>query len=242
MNDHDKWLSRRLYHEMFSTEGSAFPNWRGLPNRCTCGCESVWYDRVSPVNWWTYFTPKLLKQVNFLFPIFRSFYAVVWSLPPVIWIWFTLLRTYCKPESLVANIDPNVNARFVVIIVRLFLYGFIAPLVLVLWATTWVLSRLGGITIFILHVVSLALLSIFMVVSAGVAGLVIAMRGLVFVIGGAASVLYSYYPAVGVSLIVVGVLVEYERNRRADRRREEQLGYLILRANSIDSPQSTEVR
>ena len=56
----------------------------------------------------------------------------------------------------------------------------------------------------------------------------VSMRGLVFVIGGIASVTYSYYPAIGIALIVVGVFVEYERNRRNERHREERLGNLIL--------------
>ena len=57
MNEHEKWLSRRVYHETFSTPGAEFPSWRGIPNRCNCGCTEVWYDRLSPTNWWATFNP-----------------------------------------------------------------------------------------------------------------------------------------------------------------------------------------
>ena len=60
------------------------------------------------------------------------------------------------------------------------------------------------------------------------ATIAISMRGIVFVIGGAASVAYSYYPFVGIVLIVVGVLVEYERIRRSERRQEEIIGQILL--------------
>ena len=57
MNEHEKWLSRRVYHETFSTPGAEFPSWRGIPNRCNCGCAEVWYERLSPTNWWVTFNP-----------------------------------------------------------------------------------------------------------------------------------------------------------------------------------------
>ena len=68
MNEHEKWLSRRVYHETFSTPGTAFPSWRGVPNRCNCGCAKVWYDRLSPTNWWAAFNPAggFAPKVRFL--------------------------------------------------------------------------------------------------------------------------------------------------------------------------------
>ncbi len=84
----------------------------------------------------------------------------------------------------------------------------------------------------VLHVVSLGLLIALMGVLLGMAVIAISMRGLVFVIGGIASVTFSYFPAIGIALIVAGVLVEYERNRRNERHREERLGHLILMLQS----------
>ena len=49
-----------------------------------------------------------------------------------------------------------------------------------------------------------------------------------FVLGGVGSIIYLDNPAIGIAFIVLGVLVQYEQQRRDSRRREEQLGYLIL--------------
>lgn len=228
MNEHEKWLSRRAYHETFSSPSSLFVNWRGLPNRCKCGCGDIWYDRLSPVNWWTYFTPNLLAQVQFLFPVFRALYGLVWHLPPVIWIWFQLARSSYKTEIL-ARTDPNYGTSVTIAIARLLLYGIIAPLIVVVYVATWILTRLGGVIIMGLHLASLALLAMLILTLFGIAVIAISMRGLVFVIGGVASVVLSYYPAIGVTLIIAGVFVEYERNRRSDRQREELLGNLALK-------------
>ena len=229
MTNHQKWLSRRMYHETFSTPGRLYFNWRGVPNRCKCGCGEVWYDRVSPVNWWIYFNPKLLIETRFLFLVFRPLYSLIWSLPPAIWICFQLLRTYYKARILARVGTTNgTSVAIGIAIGRLLLYGVIAPLVVALWVTTWTLSRIGSVIILVLHLVLLGLLIALMGTLLGTAVIAISMRGLVFVIGGVASVTYSYYPAIGIALIVVGVFVEYERNRRNERHREERLGNLIL--------------
>ena len=229
MTNHQKWLSRQMYHETFSTPGRLYFNWRGVPNRCKCGCGGVWYDRVSPVNWWTYFNPKLLIETRFLFPVFRSLYSLLWALPPMIWIYFQLFRTSYE-ESIPAKIRTNDSTSVAIGIAtgRLLSYGVIAPLAIVLWITTWTLSRIGGIIVLAIHLVSLGLLIAVMAILLVTAVIAVSMRGLVFVIGGIASVTYSYYPAIGIALIVVGVFVEYERNRRNERHREERLGNLIL--------------
>ena len=229
MTDHQKWLSRRTYHENFSTPGPFYFKWRGVPNRCKCGCDEVWYDRVSPVNWWQYFGPKLLITTQFLFPVFRALFSLIWALPPVIWICFQLLRKTYK-ESILDKVGPTNGPAVAVGIStgRLLLYGVIAPLVVALWITTWLLTRIAGITIVALHAVSLGLLILLMGILLAAAVIAISMRGLVFVIGGIASVTFSYYPVVGIALIIAGIFVEYERNRRNARHREERLGHLIL--------------
>ena len=53
------------------------------------------------------------------------------------------------------------------------------------------------------------------------------MIGLVIILGGVGSIFYLDNPAIGITAIVIGVGVQYELHRRAGRRREEQLGYLI---------------
>ena len=155
MTNHQKWLSRRMYHETFSTPGWLYFNWRGVPNRCKCGCGEVWYDRVSPVNWWNYFNPKLLIDTRFLFLVFRPLYSLIWSLPPAIWICFQLLRTSYKARILARVGTTNGTSVVVGIAIgRLLLYGVIAPLVVTLWVTTWTLSRIGGVITLALHLVT----------------------------------------------------------------------------------------
>ena len=48
-----------------------------------------------------------------------------------------------------------------------------------------------------------------------------------FLIGGAASILYGLSPAIGIALIVAGVGLEYESRRRRDRENREQIGRLL---------------
>ncbi len=129
MTDHQKWLSRRTYHKTYSKTPSLYFNWSGVPNRCKCGCDEVWYDRISPVNWWQYFSPMLLMRTNFLFPVFRALFSLIWTFPPVILIYFRLLRTHYK-VSILTKIGPTSGASAAVglAIGRLLLYGVIAPL------------------------------------------------------------------------------------------------------------------
>ena len=229
MNEHQKWLARKMYHETFSATPPTFLKWRGVPNRCACGCGEVWFDAASPVNWWQYLSPRLLFRIQFLFPVYRALFSLIWSCPPVIWTYFRLLRATYKENIRFKVGSTNHSAeRAAIAIGRLILYGVIAPLVVLSWITTWVLSRIAGIVIMAAHVGSLVLVMALMMFLLGIAVIAISMRGLVFVLGGIASVTYSYYPAVGIALIVAGVLIEYERNRRNERQKEEQLGHLML--------------
>ena len=134
-------------------------------------------------------------------------------------------------DNIRAKVGPYnpTSERVAIAIARFMLYGIIAPLAVVSWTLAWILSRITGIVIMALHVVSLVIVIALMVVLLGMAVVAISMRGLVFVLGGIASVIYSYYPIVGIALIVAGVLIEYERNRRNDRQKEEYLGHLLLR-------------
>ena len=203
MTEHQKWLSRRAYHETFSTPTTTFPNWNGIPNRCKCGCEGIWYDRASPVNWWTYLfnLGALFKVGGTLFPFFRALHSVIWHLPAVIWAWFIILRATYSIEVLVRT-RPNHSKRAAMVMTNIILYGFVAPLAIALLSACWCLSRLGGAVIMALHLGSLVLLITLVLACSVMATIAISMRGIVFVIGGIASVAYSYYPIVGIVLIV----------------------------------------
>ncbi len=227
MDKHQQWLSRRAYHETFSTSSAPIFKWRGLPNRCRCGCGGIWYDRVSPVNWWRYFDLTLLIRLRLLFPLFRPLYGLLWHLPQVIWTWFQFMRAGYKDEVR-SRVEPGESVRVVTVVTGLLVYAILAPLVIGVYVTAWLLTRIGGVAILSLHGLCLALASILLLGLLGFAIVAIAMRGLVFVVGGVASITYSYYPIVGIALIVAGMFLEYERYRRNELKREEQLGNIIL--------------
>ena len=240
MTEHQKWLSRRAYHEAFSVPTTTFPNWKGIPNQCKCGCKEIWYDRSSPVNWWKYLfnLGMLFKASGTLFPVFRALHALVWQLPAVIWGWFNVFRATYQTEVL-GKTRPNHSKRAAIATANIIFYGVVAPLAIALLAACWCLSRLGSAVIMTLHLGSLALPVTLILTCSLVATIAIAMRGIVFVTGGVASVAYSYYPIAGVVLIVVGVLVEYERIRRRDRRQEEIIGKILLSQNSHSGDEQT---
>ena len=227
MNEHEKWLSRRVYHETFSTPGAEFPSWRGIPNRCNCGCTEVWYDRLSPTNWWATFNPAgYISIVRGVVRVFLALHGVLWHLPPVIWVWLQIVRAGYKREVM-NRIQPGASMSIAMPTARLLLYGIIVPLTVVVWTTVWVLSRPGVILLialcFLTLVLATAVLSIALIISV----IAISMSGLVFIIGGLGSILYLDNPVPGITAIVIGVCVQYELHRREGRRREEQLGYLI---------------
>lgn len=235
MTEHQKWLARRTYHETFSTPTTIFPNWEGIPNRCKCGCEGVWYDRSSPVNWWKYlFNPMpLFKAISALITVFRTLHSLVWHIPSVMWIWFTMLRA-AYPAEVIVRAPPNHSKRAAMVMANVIFYGVVAPLAITLLSVCWCLSRLGSAAIMALHLGSLVLAISFVLTCSVVAAIAISMRSIVFIIGGVASIAYSYYPIVGVVLIVAGVLWEYERIRRNERRQEEIIGHILLSQKTRD--------
>ena len=205
---HQKWLARRMYHETLSTSRPPFLNWPGAPNRCKCGCGDVWFDRVSPTNWWNYFSPGLLIQTGFLFPIFHALHGVIWALPPVAWYTFQNVLASHKKEA------PARHKLHLSITVILAL-----PASVILW-TLWPIS--------------LALLTTLLFLLAGIAVIAIGMFGITLILTGLASMIYLTHPAIGTALIVVGILFEYERNRRKELKQEELLGNLILKLRKRD--------
>ena len=227
MNKHEKWLSRRLYHETFSTPGTAFSSWRGIPNRCNCGCAEVWYDRLSATNWWATFNPaRYVSIVRELVRVFLALHGVLWHLPPVIWAWLQMMRAGYKREVM-NRIQPGTSSSIAMATALLLLYGIIVPLTVVIWATAWVLSRPGVILMIALYFLTLVLVAAVLSIPLIISIVVISMSGLVFILGGVGSILYLDNPAIGITAIVIGVCVQYELHRREGRRREEQLGYLI---------------
>ena len=227
MNEHEKWLSRRVYHETFSTPGTAFPSWRGVPNRCNCGCDEVWYDRLSTTNWWSTFNPAVYISVVWkLVRVFLALHRVLWHLPPVLWNWLQMIRAGYKREVMI-RIQPDTSIFTPMVSARLLLYGIIVPLTVVVWAGVWALSRSGVILMTPLYFLTLVLVGAVLSIPLVVSVIAISMSGLVFILGGVGSILYLDNPALGIIAIVIGVCVQYEFHRREGRRREEQLGYLI---------------
>ena len=234
MNEHEKWQSRRIYHETFTSPTKMFAFWQGTPRRCKCGCGEVWHDRISPVNWWTIFNLTTHLSVSWqLAHVLLAFHKLLWHTPPVIWVWFQMLRVEYKIRVLV-RVPPGASTFIALATARLLLYGCIAPLVVLACALAWAAAGPGVILTSALYFLALglylALAAVVMVLSV----IAISMSGLVFIIGGAASILYLDYPAIGIAAIAIGVGVQYELNRREALRREEQLGHLIatLRAQS----------
>ena len=227
MNEHEKWLSRRVYHETFGTPGTAFPSWRGVPNRCNCGCGEVWHDRLSPTNWWAAFNPAgYLSIVRELFHVFLALHRVLWHFPPVIWAWWQMRRAGYERE-VTNRVQPGTSSSIAIFAARLSLYGFVAPVTLVVWGTAWVLSRPGTVLMIPLYFLTVVLVTAVLSIALFVSVIAISMSGIVFIIGGAGSILYLDNPALGITAIVIGVCVQYEIRRREGRRKEEQLGYLI---------------
>ena len=228
MNEHKKWQSHRLYHETFSTSGTAFPQWPGTPKRCKCGCSEVWYDRLSPPNWWSIFNLANFASIVWkLVGVFRALHSVLWHLPSVIRIWLQIVRADYEREVLI-RLKPGHNTAVAIFTARVLFYGIITPLTVVGWATIKVLAGPGVFIIGALFLVALALILAVLSVVLIVSIIAISMSGLVFIIGGVGSILYLDNPAIGIAVIVVGVCVQYELNRREGQRKAEELGYLIL--------------
>ena len=138
-----------------------------------------------------------------------------------------MLRASYKGEVL-ARIPLGANTSVAIAAARLLVYGAIAPLAVIVWATTWTLSRPGVIIMIAFFFVSLGLILAILLVPLIASVVAISMSGLVFIIGGVGSILFLDNAAIGIAAIVLGVCLQYELNRREGRRREEQLGHLIL--------------
>lgn len=136
MNEHEKWLSRRMYHETFNTAGTAFPNWPGEPNQCNCGCAEVWYDRLSPTNWWAAFNPaRYIAIMRQLALVFIALHKLLWHLAPQIWTWIKMAREGYKREVM-SRIRPGDSPSVAIVTARLLMYGLVIPLMLYHFSVT----------------------------------------------------------------------------------------------------------
>ena len=137
-------------------------------------------------------------------------------------------------KEVMDRIPPGASPSVTMVIANVLLYGFIIPLLLVVWAIVWVLSRPGVILMVPLYFLALVLVGTILLIPLIASVIAISMSGLVFIIGGVGSILYLDNPAIGIAAIIIGVGVQYEIHRRERKRMEEQLGYLILKLQPQD--------
>ena len=226
---HEEWLSRGAYVECFGSHEPplVFKKWRGNPDPCRCGCGEVRYSRDNPQNQWKSLSPSLLWQTGFLFPIFRALFNVMWHLWEPVWAAFRAVFSMqaVKDHVIAAKLDNHLVRAFTP--VRFLFWLVLSLLLFTMAAAAWSLPRVGGIVIIPLYFAAMMLLTAFIGLVMGLAAVFIASSSLVFLIGGAASILYGFSPVVGIVLIVVGVGLEYESRRRRDRENREQIGRLL---------------
>ena len=226
---HEEWLNRGAYGQHFPPQEPplVLPNWKGNPDRCGCGCEEVRYSRANPVNWWESLSPGLLWETRFLIPLFRDLYLFLWHLWVLPWLNFRAvfsMRTV-RDHVIAAHLGNNLVRAFTP--VRFLFWLVLSLLLFTAAAAAWSLPRIGGIVIIPVYFAAMMLLTAFMGLVIGLAAVFIASYGLVFFIGGAASILYGFSPAIGIALIVAGVALEYENRRRRDKENREQIGRLL---------------
>ena len=236
---HEEWLSRGVYDECFGSREPpvAFPKWRGNPDPCQCGCREVRYSRSNPQNLWKSLSPQLLLETG---PIFRALHGVLWELSGPVWGAFrAVFSVEAVKDHVVA--DPPGNKLGRALTPWLFLFWSVFSLVLFLMAVAaWSLPRIGGVVIFPLYFVCMALLTAILGLIWGLTAVLMASYSLVFLIGGAASFAFGFSPVIGIALVVAGVGLEYESRRRRDRENREQIGRVLrIIEQKADSNSST---
>ena len=226
---HEEWLSRGAYDECFGSREPplAFKKWRGNPDPCRCVCGEVRYSRSNPHNLWKSLSPQLLWETGFLFPIFRALFGVLWELSGIVWPAFQrVFRVTVLRNNVIANPLGN-KLGSALTPVRILVWSVICLLLFLMAAAAWSLPRLGGVVIFPLYFVGMAVFMTILGLLWGLTALFMASYSLVFLIGGAASFAFGISLVIGIALIVVGVALEYESRRRRDRENREQLGRVL---------------
>ena len=226
---HEEWLSRGSYVDYFGSQDPSvtFKKWRGNPDPCRCGCGEVRYSRSNPENLWNSLSPKPFWEAGFLFPLFRDLFVFLWYL----WVpfWLAFRGVFCvkavKEHVIAAPLGNKLVRAFTP--VRFLFWSIFSLLLFLIAAAAWSLPRIGGLVILPLYFAGLSVFTAVMVLIWGLSALFMASYSLVFLIGGAASILYLSSPVIGILLIVAGVGLEYESKRRRDRQSREQLGRVL---------------
>ena len=226
---HEEWLSRGAFDECFGSREPpvVFKKWRGNPDPCRCGCGEVRYSTSNPHNLWESLSPNLLWETGFLFPIFRAIYGVLWELSGPVWAAFqAVFSVRAVKDHVIA--DPLGNKLGRALTPSRFLFWSVFCVVLLLLAAAaWSLPRIGGVVIFPLYLVGMAVFMTIIGLIWGLTAVLMASYSIVFLIGGAASFAFGFNPAIGTLLIVAGVALEYESRRRRDRENREQIGRVL---------------
>ena len=204
-----------------------FPNWVGNADRCKCGCGEVRYSRSNPQNLWQSFTPQLLWELKFLLPLFRALRDFLWTWLGKAWTVFRIV--FCarmfKDKVISGPLDNELG--MVPMPVRFLAWSIISLLLFLLVMVAWLISRFTLFVILPLYPVALAFVAAALLLNWVLTVTKMAMYGLVFLIGGAASFGFGVSPVIGILLIVLGVGLTYEGSRRRDRQNREQIGRLL---------------
>ena len=77
------------------------------------GCGKVWYDRISPMNWWTTFnlTSQVLVSWRLEWISRAGSINCFGTLPRAIWAWFQIMRAVYKIEVQV-RVPPGASTFF----------------------------------------------------------------------------------------------------------------------------------
>ena len=226
---HEVWLSRGAYVEHFGSREPpvVFPNWRGNPDRCRCGCDGVRYSRSNPENLWESFSPELLWETELLIPQFRALRNTLWKLPGFAWTIFRPVFTANAFKDIVISDPQNSRGGRAMKPLRLLTWSIFSLLLFLLLMAAWLVSRFTLVVLAPLYIVGMAFVLAVMLLVSFRAATCMAFIGLVFLIGAAASFAFEASPALGISLIVAGVCFEYEGRRRRERQNREQLGRVL---------------
>ena len=223
---HERWLGRKAYRKYFGSQKPirVFRSWSGLPDHCECGCGGVEYTRLDPTNWWHSLNPRLLWETKFLLPVLQSSGGLLWSISSIILARFLAIFSV-KGFTTDVTTNPTGNALGAVFMpVRLLMWSIPYLLAFSLWIAIW---PLGGSGVLLVYVALLTLAVAVMSLVWVLAVVFIASHGIVFLIGGTASILYLSNPAIGAVLIIAGVGIEYESRRRRDRHHREEMGRML---------------
>lgn len=242
---HQEWLADQAYSEFFASPSIICAKWiDNQPHKCPCGCGEVWYGSANNANMLAYLFPivlfRLLWRVKALCPLFRDFHAFLQSALLVVLRGFLgeWVRRYLPLwssifwEPIVHHVRSRnwsrVVGRCVLLLVSAVAFAFWASLWFTIFVLTWSLRVLAPPVVITLYIVSLALVVSLFVLASVLAAIYVVARGLAFVVAGVASVIYSYYPEIGVALIVLGLLIEYHFRYSGEKRHRYQLGRIIM--------------